>query len=265
MIHNVCRMDAIEFLRTLDESSIDLVVTDPAYNGMNQHLSLGKGRIVGEYNQRGDGEKWFSEFDDNETNYRLFLHECHRVLKTSGSIFLMFDPYSLITLGQLLREYFSVKNLITWDKMAIGMGHNFRRQTEFIMYATKGKAKLVRRDVSDVWRIKRVHKPEYPTQKPVELFEAMIASTIGHNSSPSITVCDPFMGSGSSAVATIRQGCSYAGSDIAESAISITNQRIQAALAGMQDPYQSKNLVDSSLQKPFWLETRMPIGTLPIS
>lgn len=248
-------MDAIKFLRTLEDSSVDLITTDPAYNGMNQHLALGKGRIVGEYNQRGDGEKWFAEFDDTEANYRVFLYECERVLKTGGSIFIMFDPYSLITLGQLLREYFNVKNLITWDKMAIGMGHNFRRQTEFIIYATKGKAKLVRRDVSDVWRIKRVHRPAYPTQKPVELFEAMIASTIGINASRQIVVCDPFIGSGSSAVATIRQSCSFIGSDIAKAAIGMTTDRVNAALSGVADPYQSSSLVDPLLQKPFWTET----------
>lgn len=249
-------MDAIDFLDNLDDESIDLIVTDPAYNGMNQHLALGNGRIVGDYSERGNGQAWFEEFNDSEDNYRELLHHCNRVLKPSGSIFVMFDPYSLITLGQVLRDYFNVKNIITWDKMAIGMGHNFRRQTEFIMYATKGKAKLVRRDVSDVWRIKRVHRPSYPTQKPIELFEAMIASTIGINASSSITVCDPFIGSGSSAVAALRQSCSFVGCDISDTAISITKRRISVMESGATDPYQSKDLHDPAMQKPFWLETR---------
>ena len=91
--------------------------------------------------------------------------------------FLMFDAYSMLTLGSIVREHFQVKNVITWDKVAIGMGHHFRRQSEFVLYVTTGKAKLARRDVSDVWRIRRVHRAGYPTQKPVELFEAMIAAS----------------------------------------------------------------------------------------
>ena len=43
------QQDAIRFLKSLESNSVDLIVTDPAYSGMNQHLQLGKGRIVGEY------------------------------------------------------------------------------------------------------------------------------------------------------------------------------------------------------------------------
>ena len=75
------QQDAIKFLRSLEAESIDLIVTDPAYSGMNQHLQLGKGRIVGEYKDKSDDGKWFNEFHDNEENYRMFLTECHRVLR----------------------------------------------------------------------------------------------------------------------------------------------------------------------------------------
>lgn len=61
--------DVIQFLSTLPSESIDLVVTDPAYSGMNQHLKLGKGRIVGQYNQKGSTGKWFDEFHDTPENY----------------------------------------------------------------------------------------------------------------------------------------------------------------------------------------------------
>jgi predicted methyltransferase len=41
--------DCIEFLRDLPDESVDLIVTDPAYSGMNQHMRFGHGRIVGHY------------------------------------------------------------------------------------------------------------------------------------------------------------------------------------------------------------------------
>ncbi len=67
--------DAIGLLRSLPDASVDLVVTDPAYNGMNRHLSFGHGRIVGKYQQRGDGQRWFDEFDDSPENYAAFCAE----------------------------------------------------------------------------------------------------------------------------------------------------------------------------------------------
>lgn len=41
--------DAISFLRRLPSNSVDVIVTDPAYSGMNNMLQLGEGRIVGKY------------------------------------------------------------------------------------------------------------------------------------------------------------------------------------------------------------------------
>lgn len=250
------RMDAIKLLRSLPDASVDLLVTDPAYNGMNQHLQLGKGRIVGTYQARGDGERWFDEFDDSPGNYATFCAEVARVLGPDRAAFLMFDAYSMLTLGSVVREHFFVKNVITWDKVAIGMGHNFRRQSEFLLYVTTGKAKLSRRDVSDVWRIRRVHRAGYPTQKPIELFEAMVAAAIGPRATSDVVVCDPFLGSGSAAVAALRQGCSFVGGDTAHASLEAAGARIAALRAGEPDPLQPKACVDEALQKPFWVETR---------
>ncbi len=250
------RSDAIGLLRSLPDASVDLVVTDPAYNGMNRHLSFGHGRIVGTYQQRGDGARWFDEFDDSPENYATFCAEVARVLGPDRAAFLMFDAYSMLTLGSIVREHFHVKNVITWDKVAIGMGHHFRRQSEFVLYVTTGKAKLSRRDVSDVWRIRRVHRAGYPTQKPIELFEAMIASSFGTRAAHDLVVCDPFLGSGSAAVAALRQGCSFVGGDVAEASLTAAASRIDAVRTGELDPLQPKPCVDTALQKPFWLETR---------
>ncbi len=254
----IVRSDAIGLLRSLPDASVDLVVTDPAYNGMNRHLSFGHGRIVGKYGQRGDGERWFDEFDDSPENYAAFCAEVARVLGPDRAAFLMFDAYSMLTLGEIVREHFHVKNVITWDKVAIGMGHHFRRQSEFVLYVTTGKAKLSRRDVSDVWRIRRVHRAGYPTQKPIELFEAMIAASFGTRAAHDLVVCDPFLGSGSAAVAALRQGCSFVGGDVADASLEAATARVEALREGAPDPLQPKACVDVALQKPFWLETRFP-------
>jgi len=232
------RQDCLVFLRSLPDSSVDLIVTDPAYSGMNQHMKFGNGRIVGEYGS-SDNPRWFREFHDDPATYRQFLEQCRRVLRPSSHLYVMFDSYSLLTLGALVRDYFDVKSVIVWDKVQLGMGHYFRRRHELIVFASKGSRKLSRRDLPDVWRFRRIHPPRYPTQKPVELFESMLVGSVG----PGDVVCDPFVGSGSSAIAALRRGCRFVGCDVSERAITFSAQRIaEFRLTGV-DPAQPGSAV----------------------
>ena len=236
--YSIYKDDCIAFLKKIPDEFVDVIITDPAYSGMNQKMKFGNGRIVGQYGKEDNG-KWFQEFHDTEENYRIFLKECKRVLKKNSHIYIMFDSFSLLTLGPLIREYFDVKNIIVWDKLAIGMGHYFRRRHEFIIFSTKGKRKLNSRAIPDVWRFKRItNRKKYPTQKPVELFEAMLIGSITKNEDS--VVCDPFMGSGSSAIATIRKNCHFIGADIDEKACLITKDRINNYLIFGGDKYQPK-------------------------
>lgn len=241
--------DAISFLKKLPSNSIDVIVTDPAYSGMNNKLQLGKGRIVGKYSDKGEASgKWFDEFEDTEENYIEFLSECQRVLKKStGHIYIMFDSYSLLTLGNVVRRYFEVKNLITWDKVNIGMGHYFRRRHEYILFATNGNTRKIKnRKFPDVWRFKRIHNSQYPTQKPVEVFQAMIHASAEKD----FTICDPFLGSGSSAIAAIKNNCNFIGCDISDKSMEISSLRISEYIRSGKDYLQKNSMaVDENI---FW-------------
>lgn len=229
---------ALKVLKETPDETLDLVVTDPAYSGMNNMLKLGKGRIVGNYGDKAVEEgDWFEEFRDDPENYRDFLQECYRVLKQDRHIYIMFDSYSLLTLGPVVREVFNVKNIICWDKVNIGMGHYFRRRHEFIMFASKGKRPLNARNLPDIWEVKRLHRAEYPTQKPVELFQLMILASC----EPGDLICDPFMGSGSSAIAALKMQCDYLGMDISSRAFEITSNRIESFSKTGQDILQKKS------------------------
>lgn len=245
----IFKEDCIKFLRSLDDNSVDIITTDPAYSGMNQKMQFGKGRIVGEY-KNGNGDKWFTEFHDTEENYRLFLSECKRVMKDGSHIYIMFDSFSLLSLAPLVREYFDVKNIITWDKVNLGMGHNFRRRHEFIIFAMNGKKKLNSRALPDVWRFKRIIRSKYPTQKPVEVFEAMLIGSINGAGNKTV-VCDPFLGSGSSAIASIKKDCVFLGADINEKACKISKDRVVNYINKKIDILQEK---DSHIEgeKIFW-------------
>ena len=234
---DIRHQDCIPFLRSLPDDSIDIVVTDPAYSGMNQHMSFGHGRIVGRYEDAGKPDaKWFVEFADDPETFACFLTECARVMRDGRHIYIMFDSFSLLSLGHIVREVFNVKNLIVWDKVNLGMGHYFRRQFEVIVFATKGHRKLSRKDLTDVWSIKRLHRAPYPTQKPVALFERMLVGSV----EPGFVVCDPFVGAGSAAIAALKQGCTFVGADVSDRAVELTRTRCASYIATGIDPLERK-------------------------
>jgi len=234
--------DAINFLKNLPASSVDVIITDPAYSGMNQKLKLGSGKIIGKYSDAGQNHaKWFEEFHDTEENYKTFLQECYRVLKNNRHIYIMFDSYSLLTLAPIVRDVFEVKNLLCWDKANIGLGHYFRRRHEFILFASKGKRPLNSKSIPDVWKIKRAAGAKYPTQKPTEVFELMLKGS----SEKDFVVCDPFLGSGSSAIAAIKSNCKFIGCDISEKSILYSKDRVEQYLKTNSDKYQKSSLLSN--------------------
>lgn len=249
LVH-IVQDDCINFLKKLPDGSIDLIVTDPAYSGMNNKLKLGRGRIVGNYSEKGQiNSKWFSEFYDTEENYEIFLAECKRVLKKeTGHIYIMFDSFSLLSLGPIVRRHFDVKNVLVWDKVNVGMGHYYRRRHEFVMFATNGNNhKIKSRSFPDVWRIKRIHQAKYPTQKPVEIFEIMINASAKAN----LTVCDPFLGSGSAAIAAIKNNCNFIGCDISDKSFETSISRVENYIENGVDNLQERSAVLEG-ERIFW-------------
>ncbi len=241
--------DVLSFLQKLPDNCIDIITTDPAYSGMNNKLKFGKGRIVGKYSEKGkSNSKWFEEFHDTEENYHIFLKECKRVLrKDRGHIYIMFDSYSLLSLGNLIREYFDVKNIITWDKVNMGMGHYYRRRHEYIIFATNGNTRKIRnRSFPDVWRFKRIHNASYPTQKPVEVFQSMLYASAEEG----YIVLDPFLGSASSAIASIKNNCNFIGCDISDTSLEMASNRIERFIETNEDILQKKTA--STEEKVFW-------------
>jgi site-specific DNA-methyltransferase (adenine-specific) len=229
----VSQQDCIAFLRGVGDETVDVIVTDPAYSGMNQHMRFGHGRIVGHYG-KPDNARWFREFHDDPETYGVFLAECARVLRKDRHIYVMFDSYSLLSLGSLMRDHFDVKGIIVWDKVSLGMGHHFRRRHEQIVFASKGKRPVSRRDLPDVWAVPRLRRAAYPAQKPVALFGLMLQAS----AYPGEVVCDPFVGSGSSAVAALRHGCSFIGADIENAAVHLTRERCQSVVSCGVDPLE---------------------------
>ena len=226
------RSDCLTLLSGLPTNSVDVIATDPAYSGMNRHLSFGHGRIVGAYGKPSN-HRWFEEFDDDVLLYDRFLAECLRVLQPLGHLWMMFDPYSFLSLAGTVSQVLSIEQLVVWDKVTIGMGHYYRRRFELILHARPLCSLPPSSARFQTWPIRRIRRAQYPTQKPVSLFTRMLDEC----DSPGV-LCDPFCGSGSSAIAALSRGWSFVGGDISADAVQLARHRCAQWLADGRDPLE---------------------------
>lgn len=212
--------DSFEWLKSLPDASVDLVVTDPPYSSLEKHRATGTTTRLKV--SKGSSNEWFGVIG----NDRLLelMRECYRVLRNDRHCYVFTDPETLFFLKPAAEEAgFEFRRIIVWDKVLIGMGYGYRRQTEFVLYLLKGKRQVADLGTSDLLRCKRVSKG-YPTEKPVELIETFIRQS----AKPGELVIDPFLGSGSTGVAALRRGCRFLGCDISPKSIATAMPRLIA-------------------------------------
>lgn len=212
------QMDAVEWLKTLDDSSVDLFITDPPYESLEKHRKIGTTTRL--KNSKSSSNQWFSIFP-NDRFEELFT-EIFRILK-KGSHFYLFCDQETMFIAKPIAEKLGFKfwKPIVWDKCSIGMGYHYRARCEFILFFEKGKRKLNDLSIPDVLEYKRVWRG-YPTEKPVELLEVLIKQS----SSEHDIVVDSFFGSGSTLVAAHNLSREFLGCDISDSAHEHFNNRI---------------------------------------
>ena len=99
-------------------------------------------------------------------------------------------------------------NLLRWDKRTATPNRWYMKNDEFIGFFSKGKAFNIN-DCGSMAGVQLAHADEttHPTEKPVSLMEYYIRNS----SQPGQLVADPFMGTGSTALAAIRSGRRFIG------------------------------------------------------
>jgi site-specific DNA-methyltransferase (adenine-specific) len=212
--------DTFDWLKSLPDASVDLIVTDPAYISLEKHRA--KGTTTRLKVSDGSSNEWFAVIG----NDRLpeLMRECYRVLRNDRHCYVFTDPETLFHLKPAAEEAgFEFRRIIVWDKVLIGMGYGYRRRTEFVLFLLKGKRRVADLGISDLLTCKRVSNG-YPTEKPVELLEIFIKQS----AQPGELVIDPFLGSGSTGVAALRNGCRFAGCDISPKSIATAMPRLVA-------------------------------------
>ena len=224
--------DCIETMKKLPNESIDLVITSPPYNLKN---STGNGM------KDGRGGKWknaalvngYSDHDDcmPHAEYVRWQRECIsemvRLLKPDGAIFYNHKrrvQNGLLQDRQDIVEGFPVRQIIIWRRNG-GINFNagyFLPTYEVIYLIAKPKFKLAPKANSygDVWEFGQEMKNPHPAPFPVALIDRIVKSTNAK------LVLDPFMGSGTTAIAAIRNKRSYIGIELSPSYCILAQQRI---------------------------------------
>lgn len=217
----IVQADAVEWLLSLDAESVDLMVTDPAYESLEKHRS--KGTTTRLKQSKSSSNEWFAIFR-NDRMPDLF-QAAYRALKQNTHAYIMCDQESMFVFKPMAEAAgFKFQKFLIWDKEAIGMGYNYRARHELILFLKKGKRRLNDLGIPDVLSCKRI-RGGYPTEKPVKLLETLVAQSTVEGD----LVVDPFVGSGSTGVAAINQGRRFIGCDLNPSAVERAVERLRQA------------------------------------
>jgi len=251
---------ALDFLKSFEARSVDLIYTDPPFGtGDTQTLSRKVGgKIVSKYS-----------YSDKFDNYIEFLQphlvEMHRILKETGTMYLHMDwrwvHYAKVKCDEIF-GYDNFLNEIVWSYNFGGRGkdrfpqkhdtilvyaknlghHTFNwDDIDRIPYAApalqyagrtkeEAEARIAAGQVpTDVWSMSIVgtaskERVGYPSQKPVKLVKRIInaSSNLGD------VVVDPFVGSGTTAIAAFETNRRFVVNDLNPESIDIVCDRLAA-------------------------------------
>ena len=213
-----CR-DAVEWLRELPSESVDLLITDPAYESLEKHRAIGTTTRL--KHSKASSNDWFHVFPN--ARFAELFAEVFRVLRRDTHFYLLCDAETMfVAKPEAERAGFRFWKPLVWDKRTIGMGYHYRARYELILFFEKGKRRLNDLGVADVITVPRIHRG-YPAEKPAAVSEVLVSQS----TQPGEVVADPFMGSGSAGVAALRLGRRFLGNDLNADAVRLTATRLR--------------------------------------
>lgn len=206
--------DSLTILRSMDDESVDMVITDPPYG-------------IDYQSARKEKERRLPKISNDKAPFIWWIYDAARVVKRGGGV-LCFSRWDVqqTFIDALRLAGLTIKSVIVWDKKAHGMGDlkgSFAPRYESIIFAVKGRYELPGKRPDDLIVCPKVGNQSlvHPNEKPVELLEQLIEAT----TVPGALILDPFAGSGSTLAAAAKTGRKYIGIEIDQHYSSIAAER----------------------------------------
>jgi site-specific DNA-methyltransferase (adenine-specific) len=211
--------DAVAWLQELPGESVDLVITDPAYESLEKHRAVGTTTRL--KHSKASSNDWFTIFPN--ARFGELFREVHRVLRDDTHFYLLCDAETMFVAKPAAEQAgFRFWKPLVWDKCTIGMGYHYRARYELILFFEKGKRRLSDLGVPDIISVPRI-RGGYPAEKPAEVADVLIRQS----SNAGDVVADPFMGSGSVGIAAARLGRRFLGNDVNPEAVRVAALRLR--------------------------------------
>ena len=225
--------DVLETLKSIQDNTFDFGFTSPPYNLKN---STGNGM------KDGRGGKWenaklisgYADYDDNMPHeeyvawQRAVLTEMMRVIKDDGAFF--YNHKWRVQAGLLqdrsdIVEGFPVRQIIIWRrKGGINFNPGYFLPTYEVIYLIANKDFKLEDGVNkwgDIWEIGQDQANPHPAPFPLELAERVVQACPGE------FVIDPFMGSGTTAVAAMKNCKKFCGIELSQEYADLAEKRIE--------------------------------------
>lgn len=206
---------------------VNHIITDPPYNiSQDNNFSTmknpRKGVDFGEWDKDFDLYNWISDYSN--------------LLDKNGSM-IIFCSYRFIShiIDKLESSGLIVKDVIIWKKsnpMPRNIDRRYVQDTEFAVWAVNKNAKWIFNKPTDKSYLRSCYetptvsgkeKTNHPTQKSLKLMENIIKVHTNEND----IILDPFMGSGSTGVASIKNNRKFVGIELDKEYFNIANDRLE--------------------------------------
>jgi len=203
--------DCLEILPHFEPNSIDLVLTDPPYNEVNRHSNglrnLDKGGA-----------------DSSPANIDELLPFLINICKGSFYVFCGIGQVSSIR-AYLVNHGLSTRHGI-WEKTnpsPMNGEHIYLSAIENVIFAKHSRATFNGKCLKPIWKTPVPENIGHPTSKPLPMIKDMIHVSTNESD----TVTDPFLGSGTTAVACKQLGRKCIGIEIEAKYLDIAIERLR--------------------------------------
>jgi len=273
-LNQILKGDCVEVLQSLPEKSIDLIFADPPYNlQLKNELHRPNMTKVDAVDDAWDHFGSFADYDQFSENW---LKACKRVLKPSGSIWVIGSYHNIFRVGKIMQDLgFWILNDVVWVKtnpMPNFRGVRFTNAHETLIWASTGQGKKYtfnhqamkslnddKQMRSDWWlfslatgseRVKDSNgEKAHSTQKPQALLYRIILSS----SNPDDVVLDPFFGSGTTGAVAKLLHRNWIGIEREEKYIRVAQKRIDNVQSSLfdKDIFETRSKRNLSPKIPF--------------